>query len=163
MWPVFFSFKYVILFPKRLTDYTKLLGRFPCCIFDESQKFKILIIAPVFTVPQTLHSYASLNFWDEAVIPGSVTRFSRSDVRFPNPTRKTFMAVGEPDYWLGNWSLEPTFLMWPWRVKIATEDFADVTLSIGDTLWRWCLRCWWGWLTWRLTWWPMMWPTWWWR
>ena len=94
----FFSFKYVILFPKRLTDYTKLLGRFPCCIFDESQKFKILIIAPVFTVPQTLHSYASLNFWDEAVIPGSVTRFSRSDVRFPNPTRKTFMAVGEPDY-----------------------------------------------------------------
>ena len=64
----FFSFKYVILFPKRLTDYTKLLGRFPCCIFDESQKFKILIIAPVFTVPQTLHSYASLNFWDEAVI-----------------------------------------------------------------------------------------------
>ena len=28
---------------------------------------------------------------------------------------------------------EPTWLMWPWWVKIPTEDFTDETLAINDT------------------------------
>ena len=28
---------------------------------------------------------------------------------------------------------EPTWLMWPWWVKIPTEDFTGETLVIGDT------------------------------
>ena len=52
-----------------------------------------------------------------------------------------------------------TFLMWPWLLKIPSEDFADVTLWIGDNYgddW-WCQR---RWSTWRLTRWPTRWPTW---
>ena len=30
-------------------------------------------------------------------------------------------------------TVEPAWLMWPWWVKIPTEDFSDVTLAIGDT------------------------------
>ena len=29
--------------------------------------------------------------------------------------------------------VEPTWLMWPWWVKIPTEDFTDETLAINDT------------------------------
>ena len=52
-----------------------------------------------------------------------------------------------------------TLLMWPWLLKIPSEDFADVTLWIGDNYgddW-WCQR---RWSTWRLTRWPTRWPTW---
>ena len=28
---------------------------------------------------------------------------------------------------------EPTWMMWPWWVKIPTEDFTDETLAIDDT------------------------------
>ena len=31
-------------------------------------------------------------------------------------------------------TVEPTWLMWPWWVKIPTEDFTYVTLTIGDTM-----------------------------
>ena len=30
-------------------------------------------------------------------------------------------------------TVEPTWLMWPWWVKIPTEDFTDETLAIDDT------------------------------
>ena len=30
-------------------------------------------------------------------------------------------------------TVEPTWLMWPWWVKIPTEDFTDETLTINDT------------------------------
>ena len=30
-------------------------------------------------------------------------------------------------------TVEPTWLMWPWWVKIPTEDFTDETLVINDT------------------------------
>ena len=33
---------------------------------------------------------------------------------------------------VSKWLLEPTLLMWLWRVKIPTEFFTDVTLAIGD-------------------------------
>ena len=31
-------------------------------------------------------------------------------------------------------TVEPSWLMWPWWVKIPTEDFTDETLAIDDTL-----------------------------
>ena len=31
---------------------------------------------------------------------------------------------------------EPSWLMWPWWVKISTEDFTDKTLVINDTYGR---------------------------
>ena len=39
--------------------------------------------------------------------------------------------------WVSEWvsdTVEPTWLMWPWWVKIPTEDFTYVTLTIGDTM-----------------------------
>ena len=47
--------------------------------------------------------------------------------------------------------------MWPWWVKIPTEDFIDETLAIDDTQGGgdWGVGQW----SWRLTRWPMRWPT----
>ena len=37
-------------------------------------------------------------------------------------------------------TIEPTWLMWPWWMKIPTEDFTDDTLAInysyGDDVWE---------------------------
>ena len=32
-----------------------------------------------------------------------------------------------------SYTVEPSWLMWPWRVKIPTEDFTEKTLVINDT------------------------------
>ena len=53
-------------------------------------------------------------------------------------------------------TVEPSWLMWPWWVKIPTEDFTDETLVINDSFGGNVIERLWCW-SWMLTRWPMRW------